>query len=48
MLNNIKALSINYNTWMDGQTIAMYKKAGFDGVDLGFPWDFFEDKNVKK
>ena len=44
MLNNIKALSINYNTWMDGQTIAMYKKAGFDGIDLGFPEDFFRDK----
>ena len=44
MLNNVKALSINYNTWMDGQTIEMYKKAGFDGVDLGFPVDFFEDK----
>ena len=48
MLNNVKAISINYNTWMDGQTIEMCKKAGFDGVDLGFPEDFFGDKNWEK
>jgi sugar phosphate isomerase/epimerase len=44
MLDNVKAISINYNTWMNGHTIAMCKRAGFDGVDLGFPEDFFADK----
>ena len=44
MLNYIKALSINYDSCMDGQTLSMFKNAGFDGIDFGFGKDYFLDK----
>lgn len=43
MLNNIKSLALNYDFCIDGKTLAMFKKAGFDGIDFGFSKEYFED-----
>ena len=43
MLNNIKSLALNYDFCIDGKTLDMFKKAGFDGIDFGFSKEYFED-----
>ena len=43
MLNYVKALALGYDSCLDGQTLPMFKKAGFDGIDLGFGTGFFDD-----
>ena len=42
MLNWIKSIGLRTEDCTDGKTLDMIKKAGFGGIDLQYPEDFFQ------